>query len=231
MSYILGHFPSTAINSLLSLEEIETAMERTRVVIEDIQHHEKRLGVDVARGGLDSTVIFPRQGLMAYRYVKMRGATGPEIAARIMRAKSKWGADSEFIDDTGGFGASVIDSLTLGGESPQGIHFAGKSSDPQYFNKRSEMWFEMAKWIKRGGCLPRCDTLKKELLAPTYFFKNGKFALEEKDQIKKRLGFSPDIADALALTFAVVDLPRNNIYTKLVYGNRNNYRSDYNPFE
>ena len=42
---------------------------------------------------------------------------------------------------------------------------------------------------------------------PTYTFINGKFALEEKDQVKKRLGRSPDLGDALALTFSMPDAP------------------------
>lgn len=230
MSYILGHFPSSAINSLLSVEEVELAMYGRKVLKEEFDHFQKRLGVDVARGGMDSTVIFPRQGAMAHKYVELRNANGPQVAARVMQAKNKWGSDMEFIDDTGGFGGSVIDSLELAGVNTHPVHFAGKATDPQYFNIRSEMWFEMAKWIKRGGCLPKCERLKKELLAPTYSFKNGKFALEEKDQIKKRLGFSPDVADALALTFAIVDLPRENAYAK-GYVSRNNYKSDYNPIK
>ena len=36
---------------------------------------------------------------------------------------------------------------------------------------------------------------------------NGKFLLEDKDQIKQRIGRSPDLGDGLALTFAVPDQP------------------------
>ena len=42
-----------------------------------------------------------------------------------------------------------------------------------------------------------------ELTAPTYTFVRGQFQLEDKDQVKARLGRSCDLADALALTFAV----------------------------
>ena len=34
----------------------------------------------------------------------------------------------------------------------------------------------------------------------------------EKEQIKKRLGFSPDFADGLALTFALPDMPASSEY-------------------
>lgn len=230
-SYILGRFPSTSINSLLTPDEVEDAMNR-HVRLNQYAYSQKRLGVDVAREGLDSTVIFPRQGLAAFRYVQIRNANGPEIAARIISSKARWGSEMEFIDDTGGFGASVIDNMMLNGYTPQGIHFSGKPIDQRYFNKRSEMWMKMAEWVKRGGALPKCERLKKELCAPTYSFKKGKLALEEKDQIKKRLGFSPDIADALALTFALEDMPATDEFEYIRNLDANTkLKKDYNPFD
>ena len=210
-SYILGRFPESGITSLLSIEEVEAAMRRHRP-LKDFAYAQKRLGVDVARSGMDSTVIFPRQGLVAFKYTTMRNANGPQVAARVVQAKVKWGSEIEFVDDTGGFGGSVIDSLQLAGHSPQGIHFASKANDVRYFNKRSEMWLKMAEWVKEGGCLPRCNQLKKELTSVNYFIKKGRLALEEKDQVKQRLGFSPDTADALALTFAIDDMPAQDEY-------------------
>ena len=65
----------------------------------------------------------------------------------------------------------------------------------------------MARWVKRGGALPPIDELRGELIEPTYTFVNGKFLLESKDQIKTRIGRSPDLADALALTFALPEQP------------------------
>lgn len=202
MSYILGRFPKSGINTLLTVDEVQDAMQRT-LHETDYEHAQKRLGIDVARFGYDSTVIFPRQGLRSFNYVEMRNARTTDIAARVMLAKNKWKGEIELIDGTGGFGAGVVDTLIQGGTTPFEIHFSGKATDPRFFNKRSEMWFEMAEWVKRGGVLPLCNTLKKELTAPTYSFKNGKLILESKDQIKDRLGYSPDRADSLALTFAI----------------------------
>jgi len=59
-----------------------------------------------------------------------------------------------FIDDTGGFGSSWIDNLRRLGRDPIGIVFSGRSADPRYDNKRTEMYFEAADWIRRGGALP-----------------------------------------------------------------------------
>lgn len=203
-SYILGIFPEVGINTLFSLKDVEDAMRRNL----DPSHFNtasKRLGVDVARFGHDSTIIFPRQGLRGYQFVEMRNARTNDIAARVALAKERWNSHLEFVDGTGGWGAGVVDSLIQAGYSPMEVHFSGKASDDRHKNKRSEMWFRMADWVKRGGILPPSNKLKKELIEQTYSFLNGKFILEDKERVRQRLGYSPDIADALALTFAIAE--------------------------
>ena len=64
----------------------------------------------------------------------------------------------------------------------------------------------MAEWVKAGGCLPNLPELTAELSAPTYTFVNGKFQMESKDQVKERIGRSPHLADALALTFGIPEV-------------------------
>lgn len=227
-AFILGQFPDSALNTLLSVDEVETAMKRQ---IHETTYNwaQKRLGVDVARFGLDKTVIFPRQGLRAYKPVLLQGMRTPDIAARIANAKNKWKSEAEFIDGTGGFGSGVVDALLQAGYSPNEIHFSSKATDPAYLNKRAEMWFKMAEWIKRGGVLPYDQELIKELTAPQYTFVGGKFQLESKDQIKARLGFSPDRSDALALTFA---LPDTAAGIEMQLGKQNTgLRVDYDPLD
>jgi hypothetical protein len=206
MATILGEFPSQGFNALLSVADVEKSMAR-HLKLDHYDWSQKRLGVDVARFGDDMTVIFPRQGLASFMPVEMRNAASNEVAARIAKAKSDWGSEAEFIDGTGGYGAGVIDSLAQGGIRSHEINFSSKATDPRFFNKRTEIWWLMAEWVKKGGALPMVSGLVRELTAPTYTFQNGKIRLEEKDQIKKRLGFSPDRADALALTFALPDRP------------------------
>src|SRR6185312_6951451 len=79
--------------------------------------------------------------------------------------------------------------------------------DKRYKNRRAEMWLQMAECVKRGGALPDIPELSGELTVPTYTFANVQFLLEEKDLIKEKLGRSPDLADALALTFGIPALP------------------------
>lgn len=206
MSTILGLFPPSSINALLGPDDMEKAMGK-HLREDEYDGAQKRLGIDVARFGDDRTVIFPRQGLAAFQPVEMRGARTNDIAARVAAAKSRWGSEIEAVDGTGGWGAGVIDALIQAGYSPLEVNSSGKAIDPRYLNKRAEMWFSMAEWIKRGGAVPNIPQLSRELTAPTYTFQQGKFLLEPKDQIKSRLGFSPDLADALGLTFALPEMP------------------------
>lgn len=225
---VLGKFPPSSINSLLGPDEVSAAMKK-ELRESDYDWSQKRLGIDVARFGSDRTVIFPRQGLRAFRPVIMNGSRSNEIAARIMQAKNKWKSEAEFVDGTGGFGSGVVDALMQAGVSANEIHFSSKAIDQAYANKRAEMWFAMAEWIKKGGWLPNSPDLARELTAPQYTFINGKFQLEPKDQIKERLGFSPDLADALCLTFALPDMASLSDKNFHIGGIQSGIKSDYDP--
>ena len=126
MAYILGRFPKSAINTLLSVDEIQDAIDR-HLHPDQFEWSQKRLGIDVARFGLDSTIIFPRQGLAAYKPTEMNGATGPQIAAKVAHIRASWHQEMEFVDGTGGYGSTVVDSLMLAGYSPQEINFSSKA--------------------------------------------------------------------------------------------------------
>jgi len=90
----------------------------------------------------------------------------------------------------------------------------------------------MAEWVKRGGVLPNIPELSRELTAPTYTFVNGKLALEDKDQIKKRLaGMSTDLGDGLCLTFAIPDMPAPTSPQGLEMAFQKKYTAEYDPFE
>jgi len=206
MATILGQFPPGGFNTLLTLTEVEAAMGRHRPEHE-WNFAQKRVGVDVALQGDDRTVIIGRQGKRATKTVVMRNAKPSEIAARVIQSKQRFEQELTFVDASGGWGSGVVDAMTLAGHAPVEVQFAGKAQDSRYFNARSEMWFRMAEWVKAGGCLPPDRDWARELTAPTYTLQGGKFRLEEKAQIKKRLGFSPDLADALACTFYLEDMP------------------------
>ena len=230
MATILGLFPPAGFNQLLGVEEVQAAMGR-HLRSDQYDYAQKRIGVDCARFGDDSTVIFPRQGLASLMPEQIRGARSNDIAARVMKLKNSWGSEMEFIDGTGGYGSGVVDSLIQAGQSPMEVNFSHASFDSRFLNKRAEMWYEMAEWIKRGGVLPKMPELLGELTAPTYTFKKGKFVIEDKDQIKARLGRSPDYADALALTFALPDMPSQFVDGIKLPKGRLTVQTEYNPYE
>ena len=198
---VFGTFPPGSLNTLIGPDECRAAMERVYRP-EDIVRAPKVLGVDVARFGDDASVIFPRQGLVALPPVKMRNADGIQGAGAVARRAVDWKADAIFVDDTGGWGASWIDCLRTLGHAPIGVGFASRPNDPRYENKRTEMYFDLVQWIKNGGALPDVPELVAALSQTTYSFRGDRLLLEPKEQVKARLGYSPDDADALALTFA-----------------------------
>ncbi|MBS0219957.1 MAG: hypothetical protein JSR91_04365 [Proteobacteria bacterium] len=204
---VFGRFPPGSLNALIGPDEIADAMER-RYEAAAYDDAGRVLGVDVARFGDDASVIFPRQGLQAFPPVRLRNLDGPQGAGAVARKWMDWQADAVFIDDTGGFGAAWIDNLRLLGRSPIGIGFAQSANDAaKYANKRAEMYFEAVEWIKAGGALPGRNTpglaeLAAALTQTTYSFRGDQLLLEPKEQVKLKLGYSPDDADAFALTFA-----------------------------
>jgi phage terminase large subunit len=201
MATILGLFPPTGFNSLLGPDEVDVAMAR-HYRLDEYNHAPVVLGGDVARQGDDSSVVARRQGLAAFQCRSMRIPDTMLVANQFVMEKQKYDADAFFVDETGGYGAGVIDAMRQLGHDVIGVQFGGKPNDYRYFNKRSEMYFELARWVKAGGALPLDRELKEELCATTYVFQGDKFRIVEKELIKAAIGRSPDKADAYALTFA-----------------------------
>lgn len=233
MATILGQFPPAGFRSLLGIEEVQAAMNR-HYREEDYRRAARVMGVDVAREGDDSSVIFQRQGVVATLDVRrcvMRNVDSTFGAGVVARIWDEWQADACFVDNTGGFGGGWIDNLRNIGKAPMPIHFAGKALDSRYANIRAEMWFKMAQWIKEGGAIPNVPGLAAELTTPTYTYRGDQFLMEPKEDIKKRLGRSPDLADALALTFAFPVQPRPRGLEALVAADYSKAVRDYDPFD
>jgi phage terminase large subunit len=224
---IFGQFPPSSINTLIGPDEM-TAAERRSYQESEIAHAAKILGVDVARFGDDASVIFPRQGLVAFTPFIYRNLDSLQGAGVVAHKWREFDAQACFIDSTGGYGAGWVDALRALGRSPIEVSFAGEPNDRRYFNKRAEMYFECVEWIKKGGQLPPCPELVAALTQTTYTYRGDRLLLEDKAQIKERIGFSPDHADALAMTFAQPVLSH-----ALTERRRNpvQIRSDYHPID
>ncbi|HEV2674135.1 MAG TPA: hypothetical protein VGV37_06295 [Aliidongia sp.] len=204
---VFGQFPPGSLNSLIGPDQVAEASKR-HYRESEYQHAARILGVDVARFGDDGSVIFPRQGLVAFTPQLLRNVDSIQGAGAVARKWADWQADACFVDDTGGYGAGWIDGLRQLGRNPVGVPFSGAARDRRYYNKRSEMYFECVEWIKAGGAIPPIPELAAALTQTTYTFKGDAMILEPKDIIKAKLGYSPDHADALVMTFAHIVAPR-----------------------
>lgn len=200
---VLGEWPASSVNALLGPEDIQAAMDR-KYQQREIEHSPRVVGVDVGRQGDDASVIFPRQGLVAFPPKILRNVTGMQGATELNRMWSdeKWPIDGCLVDATGGFGWPWIEALEGMNRTAIPIAFSGKASSPRYANKRAEIYFLAAEWIKTVGALPDCPELIAEFTQTTYTHKGDALLLEPKEVVKKKIGRSPDRADALCLTFA-----------------------------
>lgn len=207
-------FTASASNILITIDMVTEAVKRI-YRHEDISGASRILGVDVARFGDDDSVIFRRQGLVAYPPTVLSDVDNMTLAGRVAEEIYKFRPDAVFID--GGRGEGVIDRLRQLGHRVTEVNFGAKADEPgRYANKRMEMWTRMTDWIQAGGSLPDIPELKTELSTPEYSFtKSGLLQLESKEDIKDKLGKSPDIADALALTFAHYVGPRREAIPKM----------------
>lgn len=193
-------------NNLISMADVMDAMER-HISPDLVAAYPVVIGVDVARFGDDATVFFARQGNRAYEPVIVRNMNNVDVAHLLVGYIQERKPRLVCIDQ--GQGTGIIDLVR--GLVPQGrpqiveVPFGSRANnEAKFVNRRAEMWSLMKEWIK-SGALPNRPDLQAELTAPEYSFDvQGRIRLEPKEQIKKRLkGKSTDLADALALTFAV----------------------------
>jgi hypothetical protein len=175
---------------------------RREVSDRDVSKGVRVLGVDVARYGDDSSVIFPVVGIKAYAPHVLRGLSNIELGDRLMEVIDDFEPDYVRID--AGRGEGVIDYVRSQGYRVTEVNFGAGSRSDYYANARVEMWCGMKKWLEGGGALPDIIELGNELSAPRFRFGlNNKMVLESKEQMRARGLRSTDLADALALAVGV----------------------------
>ena len=166
-------------------------------------------GVDPAGEGANSdrTVIALRRGRVLEDVLVFPKMGQMELAGVIINdIIVKRGADKVFVDR--GYGDGPIDRVReLGyGRHIQGVAFNERSLYPDiYSNKRSEILIECAKWLNAGGVrIPDRDDIHADFscMPLDKGTSNNLRYLPPKEEIKKVLGRSPDIFDAVGLTFS-----------------------------
>lgn len=205
---VRGVFPKVGDRQYIGFDLIQAAKGR-HVKEGSYNFAAKILTLDNAWTGADEIVIGLRQGLYYQQLMTLaKNDNDGEIAGYLMKFEDEHDADAVFIDM--GLGTGVYSFGKTLGRKWTLIAFGSASIKTGFANKRAEMYGGVKEWLIAGGCIPNDERLAEELAAPEYTVKeNGQVLLERKEDIKKRLGFSPGRADALALTFAMPVPPKN----------------------
>lgn len=163
------------------------------------------MGVDPARYGGDESVILVRQGRKVLDVKRFRdGMDGQMLANRMIEVDVEWECNKAYIDAIG-VGASPYDfakSHFRGRLTP--VIVSKRPDNPARFMKlRDELWWRVREWFEEGMCDIPYDEEFIEQLSDIRYEDHGKVKIEGKKELKKRKGNdgSPDIADALCLTF------------------------------
>lgn len=201
------------------------------------------MGVDVARGGKDDTMFIARhrdeQAKHSYWFDEPEvhpGTTtpnGPKVAGLVIAARSH---DSPVVIDVIGVGASPFDTLNAMGVQIIGMNVseAATSSDKsgmlRFSNMRSQLMWKLRELFDpandTGVAIPPNPRLRKELTTPRWWPQGRVVHVETRDEIIKRLGWSPDMLTALM--FAAMDVPKVKVLR--IAGMRDEV-INYNPME
>lgn len=204
---VRGIFPSAGSLQFINSDLVESATKRERIID---QHAPLLIGVDVARFGDDDTVIYPRVGYDARSFPvrSYNGLDTIQVAGKVIDVIRDFAQLGKpvvglFVDG-GGLGGGVVDYLRHLGYNPIEVQFGTNAIDTMTYRYRGdEMWGRMRDNMDKL-CLPPDIDLVAQLTQREYGYTlaGDKLHLETKTEMKKRGLQSPDIADALALTFA-----------------------------
>ena len=198
---VLGEFALADDDTLIPADLVDGAIERDIVSPED---EEIVYGVDVARYGTDRTALCKRRGNVVLEIKSWGGLDLMQTVGTVVN-EAKLDNPTEICVDTIGLGSGVADRLREMGYNVVDVNVAESSAMNPNANKlRDDLWMSVKDWLgTRAVKLPKDDALRQELVAPRYSFTSmGKIVVESKDSMRRRGMRSPDLADALCLTFA-----------------------------
>lgn len=233
---VRGMFPNKSMTQMIPTDLVKAA--RKRFVqwgpLNPERTHALLMGVDIARFGDDKSVIYFRRGRDARSIppIKFEKLSTDEMALQVIRYATEHGPDRIYVDG-GGVGGGVVDILrALNVQNVFEVNFGSKAfNSTDYRDQGTECWALMENWFKNGASIPDDDEIEGQFTAREYGYigENKKF-VEPKKEMKKRGMPSPDIADALALTFALPE-PTPSALAAAQRAQRRNETLDYNPLE
>lgn len=214
-SMVLGRIPDLSTSTLISIADVEKAALRESAPMGEIQ-----IGVDVARGGEDETVIVLRNGYNTDFHIFRGKDRTTWCMGRIKKLLSGYNTQKEIpikVDDTG-VGGGLTDLLLAEGFNVIPINFGQAAEDADfYYDWGTEMFAYLAMLFRKEPiAIPDDPTLKAQLYQRThtnYVRKGGKIVMKllSKEELKRKPELkgmkSPDRADALALAFSPTPLP------------------------
>jgi hypothetical protein len=200
ISKVLGQFPETTTDGLIPMAWIRAAQERELEPIGDNQ-----LGVDVGAGG-DKNVIAHRRGPVV-RIIRRDTEPDTMVSCGNMLADLKRVRASLAKIDSIGIGRGMVDRAKELKKPVLGINVASSPRDSEAFvNLRAEGYWGLRERFRDGSIdiEETDDDLAAQLVELRYKrTSSGKIQIESKEEMKKRLGHSPDDADATMLSFLI----------------------------
>lgn len=179
------------------------------------------VGLDVARGGKDKTVIAKRYGNWYAPLKKYPGVQTPDGPAAATVGLIELAGTAKLLIDSIGIGASAYDSAKASiGSRAEAVNFGAGSDQTDrtgkfgFLNLRAEAYWKLREALDPDLgddlALPPDPELFSDLCTAQWELRSGRIKVEDKDAIKKRLGRSPDCGDALVL--ASMQRPEADIF-------------------
>lgn len=221
LNRVLAEFATSDEDGVVALAYVEAAIERWRVLHPDCtaERHVAScspgeltaVGVDVARSGADSTVLALRHGDAVTELRRHRHAVTTETTGFVKGVLDAYGGRA--VVDVIGIGAGVVDQLredrrfaksVVAFNASEGTAEKDKSGELGFVNLRAAAWWRLRELLEPDSdadiALPDDDELIGDLVAPRWkVTSGGKIQIESKDEIRKRLGRSPDVGDAVVM--------------------------------
>ncbi len=203
-----GEFPLDDVAGVIPLASVLEA-----VSTEDaVAPHESPVvwGLDPNGGGKDRSALAKRHDNILLENIKeFKDLDAVQLAQAVYDEYSATPSKLKPVEicvDANGPGYGVYTMLlNMGLPAKKVMAQASPTRDPQLYSRlRDQLWWACREWFVGGGVsIPNDAELLKELTTPTYDYENGgKIKVEDKKSIRKRAKNSPDLADALCLTFA-----------------------------
>jgi hypothetical protein len=212
---IYGEFLDISAEDLFSHELINKALDHAGDP-PSASGHLEIWALDIARQGPDDSVLAKRRDTYIYEtrayHLPNLMDMADRVAAQYHDAKRK--PDAIFTE-MNGMGYGVHDRLLRLGLPVLAADVSLRASTPKLLNRRTEMYFKLKTFLEQGGKLPKTPNqrLKDGLLAVKYNIgEDSNARLIPKAEITDDLKFSPDEADACALTFFAPVEPRQSEY-------------------